>query len=196
MPLDQNPHQTVTHLGCVGFPECACRFSMPQIRQFALFTYPPRSVSSASWFPLSEAKTHWTVNWLQRLNQLEFVLRHTKIFMQNSSEWCLWNVQLLRSTVNRCWSRFKHTFYHISNIHGCMHCFWLSRLWFIYEDASFFHFLHKITNMRSWRCFSFSKIRTQFLRTFCNITMIFKVMSHHFPALFRRIYHHIRLAKG
>ena len=35
--------------------------------------------------PLSEAKTHWMVNWLQLLDQLHFVWRHIKVFMQNSS---------------------------------------------------------------------------------------------------------------
>ena len=42
--------------------------------------------------PLSEAKTHWMVNWLQLLNQLNFVWRHTKVFMKNSSQWYLRNV--------------------------------------------------------------------------------------------------------
>ena len=36
------------------------------------------------------------------------------------------------------------------------------------------------------RCFSSSKIRTQFSHTFCNNTMIFKVMLQYFPALFKR----------
>ena len=36
--------------------------------------------------------------------------------------------------------------------------FWLFTLWFIDEDASFFHFFQK-TNIKSWRCFSSSKIR-------------------------------------
>ena len=37
--------------------------------------------------PLSEAKTLWMINWLQILNQLNFVRvgRHTKVCMQNSS---------------------------------------------------------------------------------------------------------------
>ena len=60
--------------------------------------------------------------------------------MQNSSQWCLRNVQLLRTTVNWCWCCFTLTFCHSSNIHGCTHRFWLSTLWFIDEDASFFHF--------------------------------------------------------
>ena len=59
--------------------------------------------------PLSEAKTHWMVNWLQLLNQLNFVWRHTKVFIQNSSQWCLRNVQLWRTTVTWCWWRFTHT---------------------------------------------------------------------------------------
>ena len=53
---------------------------------------------------------------------------------------------------------------------------------------SFFNFFHKIANIRSWRCFSSFRIYTQFSLTFCNITMIFKVMSEYFPALFKRIH--------
>ena len=43
MSLDQTPHQTVTRFGCVGFSMYACGFFGPQMRQFCLFTYPPRS---------------------------------------------------------------------------------------------------------------------------------------------------------
>ena len=52
--------------------------------------------------PLSEAKTHWMVNWLQLLDQLNFVWCYAKVLMQNSSQWCLRNVQLLRTTANWC----------------------------------------------------------------------------------------------
>ena len=138
--------------------------------------------------PLSEAKTHRMVNWIQLPNQLNFVCHYTKVFMQNSSQWCLRNVQLLRMTVNWCWWRFTHTFCSSSNILGCMHSFRLFKLWFIDEDASFFHFFHKIMNMRIWR--------TQFSHTFGNITMIFKVMPQYFLALFKRIHNHIRAAEG
>ena len=48
MPSDQNPHQTVTHFGCVGFLIYACGFFVPQIRQFCLFKYPPRSKWTSS----------------------------------------------------------------------------------------------------------------------------------------------------
>ena len=89
--------------------------------------------------PLIETKTHWMVNWLQLLDQLNFIWRHTKVFMHNSSQWCFRNVQLLRTTVNWCWWRFIYTFCHSNNILGCTHCFWLITLWFIDEDASFFH---------------------------------------------------------
>ena len=58
-----------------------------------------------------------------------------------------------------------------------------------------FTFFHKITYIRSWRCFYSSKIRTQFSHTFCNISMIFKVVSQYFQALFKRIHNHIGLAK-
>ena len=65
---------------------------------------------------------------------------------------------------------------------GCTHCFWFSTLWFIDENASFFHFFHKMMNIRSWLSFSSSKIRMQFSHTFCNITMIFKICRN----IFRR----------
>ena len=42
-PLDQNTHQTVTRFGCVGFSMYACGISVPQMLQFCLFTYPPKS---------------------------------------------------------------------------------------------------------------------------------------------------------
>ena len=42
MSLDQNPHQTVTRFGCFEFPMYVCGFSVPQMVQFCLFTYPPR----------------------------------------------------------------------------------------------------------------------------------------------------------
>ena len=44
IPLDHNPHQTVTRFWCVGFSIYACGFSEPQMQQFCLFTYlSPRS---------------------------------------------------------------------------------------------------------------------------------------------------------
>ena len=159
-------------------------------------------VASSCWihnillFNFYEQKSHWMVNWFQHLNQLNFVWRHTKVFMQNSFQWCLRNIELMRTTVNWCWWRFTRTFCHSSNILGCTHCFWLFTLWFIDEDTSFFHFFNKITNILSWWCFSSFKIRTQFSHTFCNITMIFKVMSQYFSVLFKRIHNHIRLAEG
>ena len=89
MPLDQNSHQTVARFGCVDFSMYACEFPVPQMRRFCLFTYLPRSkwASSVKMIfskigifcksitgPLSEAKTHWMLNWLQLLKQLDFVL--------------------------------------------------------------------------------------------------------------------------
>ena len=65
-----------------------------------------------------------------------------------------------------------------------------SRMYVLFLD---FHAL-----VYRWRCqcFSSSKIRTQFSHTFCKITMIFKVMSQYFPALFNRMHNHIRSAEG
>ena len=52
MPLDQNPHQTVTRFGCVGFSMYSFGFSVPQMRQFCMFTKPSRSKWAylKSWF--------------------------------------------------------------------------------------------------------------------------------------------------
>ena len=43
MPLDQYPHQTV-----LGASMYACGFFLPQMRQFYLFTYPPKSKWASS----------------------------------------------------------------------------------------------------------------------------------------------------
>ena len=48
MPLDQNPHQTVTRFGCVAFSIYACGFSVPQMRKCSLFAYPPKSKRTSS----------------------------------------------------------------------------------------------------------------------------------------------------
>ena len=47
--------------------------------------------------PLSEAKTHWIDNWHQLVKQLNFVWYHTKVFMENSSQWF--------SEMFNCWER-------------------------------------------------------------------------------------------
>ena len=54
MPLDQNPQQTVTRFGCIGFSMYVCGFSVPKMRQFCLFTYPPRSKWVSSFLNHSE----------------------------------------------------------------------------------------------------------------------------------------------
>ena len=114
------------------------------------------------------------------------------------TNWTLWDViprSLWKIRFNdvsemfNCWERrwidvdgaSNILWSHNSNILRCTYCFWLFTLWFIDGNASFFHFFHKITNIRSWRCFSSSKIRTQFSYIFYDITMIFKVMSQYFP---------------
>ena len=48
MPLNLNPHQIVADFGCVDFSMYACWFSVARMRQFCLFTYPPRSKGASS----------------------------------------------------------------------------------------------------------------------------------------------------
>ena len=47
-PVDQNPHQTVTRFGCVGFSMYACGFSVPQNATILLVYIPPRSKWTSS----------------------------------------------------------------------------------------------------------------------------------------------------
>ena len=48
MALDQNLYQTATCFGCVGISMYSYGFSVPQMRKFCLFTYPPRSKWASS----------------------------------------------------------------------------------------------------------------------------------------------------
>ena len=94
--------------------------------------------------------------------------------------------------LNRCERRWIHvdgasgTLSATAKIFSGVRIVWLFTLWFIDQDASFLYFFHKITNIRSWRCFPSSKICTH---TFCNITQIFKVISQYFLALFNNHTH-------
>ena len=74
-----------------------------------------------------------------------------------------------------------------------LHCFWLFTLWFIDEDASFFHFFFSQDNKHKelTLLLFFQNPYAIFAHTFCNITMIFNVMLQYFPALFKRIHNHI-----
>ena len=131
MPLEQNPHQTVTPFCASAFQCMRAGFLCPKSDNFAFFI-PGKIKMSFIWKddffcqtwhllygPLSEAKTHRVVNWLQLLNQLNFVWRHTMVFMQNSYQWCLRNVQLLRTTVNWCcWCFTAAIFSDVNTVFG------------------------------------------------------------------------------
>ena len=178
------------------------------MRQFCLLTYPPRSKWASCekmiffskigifWSPLSVAKTHWIVNWLQLFSLLYFCMAsyqgiYAKLVLMMSLKCSIVeNDGELMLMVLRTHFLPQQQY---SPVHAMFLAF---HVWVINEDASFFHFFHKITDIRSWRCFSSSKIHTQFSHTFSNITMIFKVMSQYLLALFKRIHNHIRSLKG
>ena len=171
-----------------------------------MFTYSPRS----KWAPsektiffskigifcksiagaLSEANTHWMVNWLQLLNQLNFLWLHIKVFMQNSPKFSIvkndgkWMLMAL------------HIHFLPQQHYSRMEAMFLAFHALVYRWGCQFLSFFSQDNIRSWRYFSSSKIRTQFSHTFCNITMIFKVMSQYFTALFKRIHNHIISAEG
>ena len=124
--------------------------------------------------PLSEAKTHWMVNWLQLQNQLNFIWRYTKVFIQNDV-----------SEMFNCWERRWIDVDGTSRILSATAAIFSgARTVFGFSPvASFFHFFHKISNIRSWRWFSSSKIRTQFSHIFFNITYDFQSNVAIFPSV-------------
>ena len=82
MPLDQNPHQTVTPFVYAG------GFSVPQMRQFCLFTYPKRSKwasskkmiflgKSASSVSRSQALHCSNVSFVRRKDKTDYLLNQT-----------------------------------------------------------------------------------------------------------------------
>ena len=97
MPLDQNPHQTVTRFGCINV--CVQVFCAPNVTILLVYISAKIKMSfiwKADFFfakigifckliagPLSEVRTHWMMNWLQLLNQLNFVRQHTRSFPEH-----------------------------------------------------------------------------------------------------------------
>ena len=135
---------------------------------------------------LSEAKRHWMVNWLQFLNQFDFVWRQTKVFIQKASQCCLQNVQLLSG---KLMLMAPHAHFLPQQQYSRVYALFLG-----------FHALVsrwgcQFLSLFFQECLASSKIRTQFSHTFCNIIMIFKVILQYFPTLFKRIHNHIRSAE-
>ena len=137
-------------LGCVDFSMYACEFSVPQMRKFCLFTYPPSSkwasfekmilfvkidtLCKSTAGPLSEANTHWMVNWFQLLNKASYQGLYVKFVWMMSPKCSIVenDGELMLMALH------THTFCYSSNILRCTHCFWLFMLRFIDEYASFF----------------------------------------------------------
>ena len=129
IPLDQNPYQPVTCFVCLGFqcmragflcPNCdniGCLHTRQDQNEFYLkrWFFLPKSSSSIS---LSQAhlakrkRVGWSIGFNSWTNWSLYGV------IQNSSQWCFRNVQLLRTTVNWYWCRFTHTIVHSSNILG------------------------------------------------------------------------------
>ena len=90
MPLNQNP---VTRFGCVGFSTYACGFSVPQMRQFCLLTYPPRS----KWASSEKMILLPTYFWLTSVSRSQAHLAKRKrigwsIGFNSSTNWTLYGV--------------------------------------------------------------------------------------------------------
>ena len=77
MILNQNPQQTVTHIGCVGFSMNACGFSVPQMQQFCLFSYPPRSKWASSEKMNFRCLSVYTIIFVRRRDKTNYLLNQT-----------------------------------------------------------------------------------------------------------------------
>ena len=83
MFLNQNPHQTVTRFGCVGFSMYACGFSVPQMRLFRLFTYTPRW----KWGIFCKSTCHNISQRCSSVNTTIFVRRMDKTNYLSNQTW-------------------------------------------------------------------------------------------------------------
>ena len=161
MLLNQNLHQTGTRFKCADFSMYACRFSVPQMRQFCLFTYAPRSKRASS-----EKTIFFTKIGIFRMsfddplseNALDGQLASTP---ESIGLWCMASYQGLYAKFTLLMSpkcsiveddgelmlMALHAHFLLQqHILECTLCFWIFTLWFTDEDAGFFR---KITNVRS-----------------------------------------------
>ena len=130
MPLDQNPQQTVTRFGCVGFSVYACEFSVTQIATIWLVYIPakiiwkdyfflPKSASSISRSQVYLAKRYSSVY------TTLFVRRKDKTNYLSNQTWakCYYSRNKYYLKINvRWWTQF----YNIFNIAGYRTPNWVS----------------------------------------------------------------------
>ena len=183
MPLNQNPHQKVILFGCVGFSNNAREFSVPQRRQFYIFTYPlrskwassgkmiffflPKSASSVSRSQIHLAKRK-RIEWSIGFNSWIFMASyqgHYAKFISMMSLKCL-----IVENDGELMLMALHAHFLLQHKY--------SRVYAQCLTFHAFHFFHRITKIRSWPCLSSSRIRMQFSHTF------------------ERIHNHIRSAEG
>ena len=89
------------HYGCIGFSMYACGFSVPQMRQFRLFTYPPRSKWASSEKMFFFAKIGIFCKSIFRNMSQRFSSVYTTIFVRR--------IYLSNQTGTKCYhSRNKH----------------------------------------------------------------------------------------
>ena len=204
MTLDQNLHQTVTRFECICCSMYACGFSVPEMRLFCLFTYPPRSkwISSEKMFFFFQNRINVVGASRQDQNELHlkrfFFLgklassvakRKRIVWSIGFNSWTNWTLYgiiprfLCKLCLNdisemfNCWELRRISFFLSQQQYSRVYALFLAFHALVYRWRCFIHFFHKITNIRGWRCISSSKIPTKFSHTFCNITMSFKVMT-------------------
>ena len=105
MLLDQNSHQTVTRFGCIGFSMYACGFSVPQMRQLCLFTYPPRSKRASSEKMLFLAKSASSVSRSQAHLAKRCSCVYTTIFVQRKDKTNYLSNQTWDSQISTSWKK-------------------------------------------------------------------------------------------
>ena len=199
MPLDQNPHQTVTRLFnlcvrvfCVSNVTVLLVYISAKIKMSFIWKddcFLPNSASSVSRSPVLDDQLASTLEPIE-LCMASYQGLYTKFISMRAPKCSSveHDAELMLMVL--------HAHFLPQQQYSWVYALFLAFHGLIYRwGCQFLSLFYKITNIRSWRCFSSSKIRTQLSHTFCNITMIFKVMSQYFPALSKRIYNHISLGE-
>ena len=131
----------MTLFGCVDFSMYACGCSLPQMRQFCLFTYPPRSKWASS----------EKINFLPKLTS-SVIRSHAHLAKRKRIGW---SIGFNTWTIPRTLCKIR-----LNNVFEIFYCW--ERRWIDVDGAS--HTLSSTAaifsyNIRSWQCFSLDTVQ-------------------------------------
>ena len=214
MPVDQNPHQTVTRFGCVSFSMYACGYSVPQMWQFCFFTYPPISKWASSekmiffFLPKSASSVSRSKDHLAKRKRIGW-----SIGFNSGTNWTLYGVmprslcKIHRNDVSEmfnCWERgwidvdgTAHTLSATAAIFsGVRTVFGLNALVCRWEGQFLSPFSQGNEHTELTALLFFQNPCAIFVHILQHYHDFQSNVAQYFPALFKRIHNHIRSAEG